>query len=43
VGPRSGGVINISHLLFANDTLIISRANPDYLHNLRFALKWFPV
>jgi hypothetical protein len=34
VGPRSGGAINIFHLLFADDTLIFSGANPDHLHNL---------
>jgi len=35
---RSGGAINISHplfFLFANDTLIFSKANPDHLRNLR--------
>jgi hypothetical protein len=35
VGPRSGGAINISHLLFVDDTLIFSEANPDHLCNLR--------
>jgi hypothetical protein len=35
VGSRSGGAINISHLLFADDTLIFSEANPDHLRNLR--------
>jgi hypothetical protein len=35
VGSRSGGAINISHLLFADDTLIFCEANPDHLRNLR--------
>jgi hypothetical protein len=35
VGSRSGGAINIFHLLFVHDTLIFSEANPDHLRNLR--------
>jgi hypothetical protein len=31
---RSGGAVNIYHLLFASDTLIFSYANLDHLHNL---------
>jgi hypothetical protein len=34
-GPRSGGAINISHILFADDTLIFSKANAYHLCNLR--------
>jgi hypothetical protein len=35
MGSRSGGAINISHLLFANNTLIFCGSNPDHLRNLR--------
>jgi hypothetical protein len=35
VGSGSNGVINISHLLFAGDTLVFCGANPDHLHYLR--------
>jgi hypothetical protein len=34
VGSRSGGAINISYLLFANDSLIFCGTNPDNFHNL---------
>jgi len=35
VGSGSNGVFNISHMLFADDTLVFWGANPDHLHFLR--------
>lgn len=36
VGSRSGGAFSISHLLFADNTLIFCEPNPDHLRsNLR--------
>jgi hypothetical protein len=35
VGPRSGDTVTVSHLLFANNTLIFSGTNPYHLCNLR--------
>jgi hypothetical protein len=34
VGSRSSEVVNISHLLFADDTLVFYGANPDHLRYL---------
>lgn len=34
VGSRSGGAINIFHLLFADDTLIFCEANSEHLGHL---------
>jgi hypothetical protein len=34
MGYRSGGGLNISHLLFAGDTLIFCGENPDHLCHL---------
>jgi len=41
VGSGSNGVINISHLLFADNTLVFCGANPDHLHYLRMLLLSF--
>jgi hypothetical protein len=37
-GPPS---VNISHLLFADDTLVFCGANPSHLHHLRVLLLFF--
>jgi hypothetical protein len=41
VGSRSTGVINVSHLLFADDTLVFCGASPDHLLYLRMLLLSF--
>jgi len=41
VGSGSSEVINISHLLFADDTLVFYGANSDHLHYLRLLLLSF--
>jgi len=41
VGSSSNEVINISHLLFANDTLVFCGASPDHLLYLRMLLLSF--
>jgi hypothetical protein len=46
VGFSSNGVFNISHLFFADDTLVFCGANPDHLRFLRvlfLSLKLFRV
>jgi hypothetical protein len=41
VGSNSNGVINISHLLFADDTLVFCGTSPDHLLYLRMLLLSF--
>jgi hypothetical protein len=41
VGSSNNGVINISHLLFATDTLVFCGTSPDYLLYLRMLLLSF--
>jgi hypothetical protein len=41
VGSSSNGVINISHLLFADNTLVFCRASPEHLLYLRMLLLSF--
>jgi hypothetical protein len=41
VGSRSTGVINVSHLLFADDTLVFCGASPDHLLYLQMLLLSF--
>jgi hypothetical protein len=41
VGSRSTEVINVSHLLFADDTLVFCGASPDHLLYLRMLLLFF--
>ena len=40
-GSRDGGEIVISHLLYANDTIIFCEANSEQLMYLRWTLMWF--
>jgi exonuclease III len=41
VGARDSQVVRVSHLLFADDTLIFSDARPDHIFNLRLLFTWF--
>ena len=38
---RDGGDIVISHLLYANDTILFCEANSEQLMYLRWTLMWF--
>ena len=40
-GGRDGGEIVISHLLYADDTIIFCEANSEQLMYLRWTLMWF--
>jgi hypothetical protein len=40
-GFSMGTRINISHLLFVDDTLIFSKANPNHLRHLRCLFLYF--
>jgi hypothetical protein len=41
VGSRDQSMVHVSHLLFADDTLIFSDANPAHIFNLRVLFTWF--
>jgi hypothetical protein len=42
-GFSVGTMIDISHLLFVDDTLIFSGVDPDHLHHLRWLFFYFEV
>ena len=41
VGSMDTHLVWVSHLLFADDTLIFSDAKPDHVFNLRLLFTWF--
>jgi hypothetical protein len=41
VGSRDTHLVHVSHLLFADDTLIFSDANPEHIFNLHLLFTWF--
>ena len=41
IGERSRGGLVVSHLLYANDTLLFCRAIEDQLIHLSWLLMWF--
>jgi hypothetical protein len=41
VGSRDQSMVQVSHLVFADDTLIFSDANPAHIFNLRVLFTWF--
>ena len=41
MGSRDHNMVHVSHLLFANDTLSFSDANPAHIFNLRLLFTWF--
>ena len=43
VGSVDNSLLHISHLLFADDTLIFSNASPDYIFHIRLLFTWFEI
>ncbi len=41
VGSRDTDLVHVSHLLFADDTLIFSDANHAHIFNLHLLFTWF--
>ena len=41
VGSSDSHLVRVSHLLFADDTLIFSDAKPDHIFNMRLLFTWF--
>jgi hypothetical protein len=41
VGSTENHLVQVSHLLFADDTLIFSDANPNHIFNPRLLFSWF--
>jgi hypothetical protein len=41
VGSTDNQLVRVSHLLFADDTLIFSDTNPEHIFNMRLLFTWF--